>query len=110
VKVTYPARGTETFGDFGLYRWEYSAEPSGPGPRFHRSISESFFVLTGRIRLCAGNRWVEATAGDVMHAPPGGMHGFRNESGEPASMPLLFTPDAPRESCFENSSSCATDR
>ena len=29
------------------------------------------------------------------------MHGFRNESGEPASMLILFTPGAPREDYFE---------
>jgi hypothetical protein len=33
--------------------------------------------------------------------PVGGIHGFRNESGEPASMLLLFTPGAPREDYFE---------
>ena len=33
--------------------------------------------------------------------PIGGVHGFRNESGEPASMLLLFTPGAPREDYFE---------
>jgi mannose-6-phosphate isomerase-like protein (cupin superfamily) len=101
VKVSYLARGTETFGDFGLYRWDFSPEPSGPGPHFHRTISESFFVLTGHIRLYSGDHWVDATAGDFMHAPPGGLHGFRNESGEPASMLLLFAPGTPRESYFE---------
>ena len=29
------------------------------------------------------------------------MHGFRNESGQPASMLLLFTPGAPREDYFQ---------
>ncbi|NUT44846.1 MAG: cupin domain-containing protein [Thermoactinospora sp.] len=101
VNVTYLARGTETSGDFGLYRWDFSPEPSGPGPHFHRGISESFFVLTGRLQLYSGDRWVDATSGDFMHVPPGGLHGFRNESGEPASMLLLFTPGAPRESYFE---------
>ena len=33
--------------------------------------------------------------------PPGGIHGFRNESGEPASMLLMFSPGAPREEYFE---------
>jgi hypothetical protein len=31
----------------------------------------------------------------------GGIHGFRNESGEPASMLLHFAPGAPREGYFE---------
>ena len=36
-----------------------------------------------------------------MFVPEGGVHGFRNESGEPASMLLLFAPGAPREGYFE---------
>lgn len=33
--------------------------------------------------------------------PPGGLHGFRNESGARASMLLHFAPGAPREPYFE---------
>ena len=33
--------------------------------------------------------------------PEGGIHAFRNESGEPASMLILFAPGAPREDYFE---------
>jgi mannose-6-phosphate isomerase-like protein (cupin superfamily) len=76
-------------------------QPSGPGPHFHRSITESFFVLSGTVRLYDGARWVDATPGDFLFVPEGGLHAFRNESGEPASMLLLFTPGAPREDYFE---------
>lgn len=76
-------------------------EPSGPDPHFHRTISESFFVLTGSVRIFDGNVWIDAVPGDYVYAPPGGLHGFRNESGEPASMLLLFAPGAPREAYFE---------
>ena len=44
---------------------------------------------------------VEGRSGDFLHVPEGGVHGFRNESGEPASMLILFTPGAPREDYFE---------
>jgi hypothetical protein len=33
--------------------------------------------------------------------PEGGIHGFRNESGEDASTLILFAPGAPREHYFE---------
>ena len=33
--------------------------------------------------------------------PEGGIHGFRNQSGELASMLILFAPGAPREDYFE---------
>ena len=75
--------------------------PSGPDPHFHRSISESFFVLSGTVRLFDGMRWINATTGEFLYVPEGGVHAFRNESGEPASMLILFAPGAPREGYFE---------
>jgi len=58
-------------------------------------------VLSGEVRLYDGERWIGATAGDFLYVPEGGIHGFRNESGEPASMLILFAPGAPREDYFE---------
>ncbi|AWS41736.1 cupin domain-containing protein [Streptosporangium sp. 'caverna'] len=99
--VHYLATGASTNGRFGLYRWEMGPEPSGPDQHFHRSISESFFTLTGTIRIYDGNRWIDTRPGDFVHVPEGGIHAFRNESGEPASMLLHFAPGAPREGYFE---------
>jgi mannose-6-phosphate isomerase-like protein (cupin superfamily) len=97
----YLATGASTGGQFGLYRWNMPAQPSGPGPHFHRTMSESFYVLEGTVRLFDGARWKDATAGDFLFVPEGGIHAFRNESGEPASMLILFAPGAPREGYFE---------
>ncbi|MEX5718907.1 cupin domain-containing protein [Geodermatophilus maliterrae] len=97
----YLATGAGTRGDYGLYRWNMGPEPSGPGPHLHRSISESFFVLEGRVRIHDGRGWADAAPGDFVLVPEGGVHGFRNESGEPASMLILFSPGAPREAYFE---------
>ncbi|HJR93330.1 MAG TPA: cupin domain-containing protein [Acidimicrobiia bacterium] len=97
----YLATAATTGGDFGLYRWNMGVSPSGPGPHYHRTMSESFFVVSGLVRLYDGVDWVESGPGDFLYVPPGGVHGFRNESGEPASMLILFTPGAPREAYFE---------
>jgi mannose-6-phosphate isomerase-like protein (cupin superfamily) len=99
--VDYLATGEATGGLFGLYRWNFSGPVSGPDPHFHKTISESFYVLTGRVMFYDGTAWVEGRPGDFVHVPPGGIHGFRNESGEPASMLLHFAPGAPREAYFE---------
>jgi mannose-6-phosphate isomerase-like protein (cupin superfamily) len=98
--AAYLATGNTTHGQFGLYRWDFAGPPSGPDPHFHRSISESFFILSGVVRLYNGDRWSEAGPGDFLYVPEGGVHAFRNESGEPASMLLLFAPGAPREEYF----------
>ncbi len=97
----YLATGESTNGQFGLYRWNMSAARSGPDPHFHRSISESFFVISGTIKLYDGKTWIDGRPGDFLFVPEGGIHGFRNESGEDASMLILFTPGAPREDYFE---------
>lgn len=101
TNVHYLATGATTGGDFGLYRWEMTGPPSGPAPHFHRTITESFHVLAGTVRLYDGHAWTDATPGAFHFVPPGGIHAFRNESGAPASMLLLFTPGAPRERYFE---------
>ena len=108
--VHYLARGTGTAGEFGLYRWEMAAGPGGPDPHFHRTISESFYVLSGTIRLYDGEAWIDGHPGDFLFVPEGGVHGFRNESGEPASMLILFAPGAPREDYFETLDAMARGR
>lgn len=97
----YLATGASTDGEFGLYRWDMGPLPGGPDPHFHRSISESFFILHGTVRLYDGQHWIDAQSGDYLFVPEGGIHAFRNESGEPASMLILFAPGAPREEYFE---------
>lgn len=105
----YLATGASTGGLFGLYRWAMGPERSGPEPHFHRSISESFYDLTGTIRIFDGRAWRGCRPGDFVHVPVGGIHGFRDESGEPASMLLHFAPGAPREGHFEGLADWARD-
>ena len=97
----YLSTTASTRGEYGLYRVDMGPEFGGPSTHFHRSMSESFFILSGTMRLFDGRRWIDATAGDYLYVPAGGLHAFRNESGEPASMLMLFAPGAPREEYFE---------
>lgn len=99
--ASYLATGATTDGRFGLFRWDMGPARAGAGPHFHRTMSESFFVLSGQIMLFDGTAWIEAGPGDFDYAPEGGLHGFRNDSGEPVSMLILFAPGAPREAYFE---------
>ena len=101
TQVHYLATGATTAGLFGLYRYEMTAARSGPDPHFHKTMSESFYILSGSLRLHDGTGWRDLERGDFAQVPPGGIHGFRNESGEPVSMLLHFAPGAPRESYFE---------
>jgi mannose-6-phosphate isomerase-like protein (cupin superfamily) len=101
ARASYLATGAQTAGGFGLYRWDMGPERSGPPAHFHRSISESFYVLDGTVRIFDGEAWLDAGPGDFVHVPAGGVHAFENASGAPASMLLHFAPGAPREAYFE---------
>ncbi|MFE0172545.1 cupin domain-containing protein [Streptomyces sp. NPDC059002] len=97
----YLATQASTGGEFGLYKIDMGARAPGPSTHFHKGISESFFILSGHVDLYDGDRWRKAGAGDFLYVPVGGLHAFKNDSDEPASMLMLFSPGAPREEYFE---------
>jgi mannose-6-phosphate isomerase-like protein (cupin superfamily) len=101
VKYHYLADQKKTDGDYGLYRVDIAPKGGGPGPHFHRAMSEAFFVLSGTMELYDGTDWTESGQGDFLYVPPGGIHGFRNVADDPASVLMLFAPGAPREHYFE---------
>ena len=96
----FVAPGSVTQGRFGLYEFRMTAGAGRADPHFHRTFSESFYVLSGTVRLYDGGGWIDASAGDFLHVPEGGVHGFRNDSGAAATMLILFAPGAPRETYF----------
>ena len=96
----FVAPGSVTQGRFGLYEWRMPAGAGRADPHFHRTFSESFYVLSGTMRLYDGARWIDASAGDFLYVPEGGVHGFRNDSDAAATMLILFAPGAPRETYF----------
>ena len=99
--IRYLAGARQGDAELGVFHYALSERRSGPDPHFHRTMSESFYVLSGHVRIFDGRTWVQCASGDFVHVPPGGVHGFRNESGAPAEMLILFAPGAPREGYFE---------
>ncbi|MFI7675488.1 cupin domain-containing protein [Actinophytocola sp. NPDC049390] len=101
------ATGALTDGHFGLFQWDMAPQAGGPGAHYHKTFSESFYVLDGTVRLYDGERWVNAVKGDFLYVPENGIHAFRNDTDEPASMLILFAPGAPREKYFLESAEIA---
>ncbi|HEY7533667.1 MAG TPA: cupin domain-containing protein, partial [Nitrospiraceae bacterium] len=71
--VRYLATGASTHGQFGMYRWDARPHTPGPGAHFHRTMSESFFILSGTVRLFDGAQWIDAKSGDFLYVPEGGV-------------------------------------
>ena len=63
---------------------------------FHRTFSESFYLLSGRLELWTGEAWRELSPDDLAYVPRGGIHGLRVTEG-PAEVLTLFVPGIPRE-------------
>jgi mannose-6-phosphate isomerase-like protein (cupin superfamily) len=99
--VRLVAPGSVTTYQYGLFEWNMGPQDGGPDAHFHKTFSESFYVLSGTVSLFDGAEWVNARPGDFLYVPQGGIHAFHNVSGEPASMLILFAPGPPREKYFE---------
>lgn len=102
AEVRFTAPGHLTNGQFGLFRWDMGPRAGGPSPHFHKTFSESFYVLDGTVQLSDdGERWVDGTAGDFFFVPENSVHAFRNDGDAPASILILFAPGAPRQRYFK---------
>lgn len=98
--MRFVAPGAATNGQFGLFEWNMPPGAGGAEAHFHKTFSESFFVMSGMVEFYDGSRWMLARKGDFLYVPMGGVHGFRARSDGPASMLILFAPGAPRERYF----------
>ncbi len=89
--VVFTAPGSATSGQYGLFEWNMTGTRGGADPHFHKTFSESFYVMEGTVRLFNGETWIDAVKGDFLYVPQGGVHAFSNESGAPARAPQAAT-------------------
>ncbi|MCW2616043.1 MAG: cupin [Frankiales bacterium] len=99
--VTVIAPPSATGGRYSLYRIDLPPLGLGARPHYHHAFVESFTVLTGTVALLDGDRWVSGQVGDHLVVPELGVHAFRNDTDEPASLLMLSTPGAAREDYFD---------
>jgi hypothetical protein len=64
--VVFTAPGSATNGQYGLFEWNMSGTPGGADPHFHKTFSESFYVMEGTVRLFNGETWIDAVKGGVL--------------------------------------------
>ena len=98
--MRFVAPGSVTAGRFGLFEYRMGPRSPGPGPHYHRTFSESFYVLSGELTIFDGTRWTPFAVGDFAHVADGGVHGFRNDSDVPTAFLILFAPGIAREEFF----------
>lgn len=90
-QITFLITGDETGGAY--FMAEVSVPPGGgPGPHLHRREDESFHLLQGTLTVQAGEKTINACAGDFVYLPRGVVHSFRNTGDIDAKFLLVVTP------------------
>ena len=102
VTQTYKADSDRTAGRLVCVEIEV---PPGRGvpPHRHANEDESFYVLAGQVVIagddCGGNP-IRLPTGSFFHGPRGRIHGFRNDTAEPAKILVFITPGTGIEAMF----------
>ncbi len=68
------------------------APGGGPAPHSHRNQTEVFEGLVNTVTLQIGKRRITLSPGNIATAPPGVLHGWRNDSEAPATIRVTATP------------------
>ncbi len=89
--VTFRVTGTETDGAYAAI--ETSVSPGkGTPPHTHTREDEAFHVLEGEVEFHTRGTVHVARTGEIVHAPKGIPHFYRNATDKPARMAVWFIP------------------
>ena len=98
----FAAVGAQTEHDFGLFEYVLAGNSAGASPHYHKTFSETFYVLDGELEVLNGAEWLTAGPGDLVYVPRSSVHGFRNSAADEARFLIIFTPgNVPREEYFK---------
>lgn len=67
----------------------------GPIPHIHEGSDEHYILISGDLQFTIGDAPLTLHAGDSLTIGRGTLHGFRNESIQPARIVFMFTPGGP---------------
>lgn len=97
VTVTHKARSAETGGGWSLVHYTMPPHFKTSPPHYHDQMAETFYILAGECTIQVGEERMTVPAGSFVSIPPGVLHMINNDSSEPATFLLFFTPGG-----FEN--------
>lgn len=92
LRITVKVSGVETAGAWTLL--EYHVPPcfAGAPLHWHRSYSESFYILSGTVTVQLEDRICQALPGSFVLVPPGIVHRFSNQEAVPAMFLSVVAP------------------
>jgi quercetin dioxygenase-like cupin family protein len=89
--LVFKLTGDETGGAFDYFVVEV-APHGGPPLHVHHRQEEAIHVLSGRFKVRIGDDVFRCEPGGFAYLPSGVPHAFRNLTGEPAQIVVVYTP------------------
>jgi mannose-6-phosphate isomerase-like protein (cupin superfamily) len=75
-----------------LMEFDMEPETDGAGPHLHREHVDSFYVLEGDLEIMVTGETRHVKPGELVHAPPGVVHSFKNSSPHRLRLLNIHTP------------------
>lgn len=94
-------RGEDTGGAWATIEATMAPRAGGPPLHINTREDETFYILSGTLRVQLGERTVDATAGTLTFVPRGSVHSFCNPYDEPVRFLGIISP-AGFEKYFED--------
>ncbi|NUR90871.1 MAG: cupin domain-containing protein [Nonomuraea sp.] len=91
---------SHTGGALSSVRMSLGEGADGATPHHHKSASEMFYVLGGRLEVLAGDDILTLEEGDMAVVPPMTAHAFSAVPGHPAELLIVATPGIERFEYF----------
>jgi quercetin dioxygenase-like cupin family protein len=102
-KLHFPAQAihlladrADTGGAVSFVRSTLAAGADGARPHTHKTTTELFYMLDGRLDVLAGDEVVSLGKGDLASVPPDTMHAFAAAKGTAADVLIIVTPGIER--------------
>ncbi|MCO7220074.1 cupin domain-containing protein [Klenkia sp. PcliD-1-E] len=92
VRHLFALTADRTHGRLGLEEFALPPGVEGARPHVHADHDEVFVVLAGELTLTTGGEPVVLGPGDTAAALRGTVHGYRNDSAQPARALCIYTP------------------
>ncbi|ORV12723.1 cupin domain-containing protein [Mycobacterium celatum] len=98
--VTLYADHDMTGGKLSGNRTYLPAGTNGPPPHFHKTSAELFYMLSGTLRVLAGEDVLLINEGDFLLVPPYLLHAWAAPPDAAADVLIIFTPGIERFEYF----------
>lgn len=82
----------DTDGSLDMFKMTVQPAARVPAPHYHGTWDEAVYGLSGTLTFTVDGKAVEIGPGQSLFIKRGVVHGFRNDSAEPASCLSIMTP------------------